>query len=491
MLRLIGALKQYEPIFRRSALIALLYLVLPFQALFPVEDPDIWWHLRTGDWITRMHQLPYVDPFSGPRSGSPWIAYSWSFELLVHLLHARFGLLGLVWFTTAMAVLITFVAHRLMRRGRVPFALEILVTSLALFALKGLMSPRPWLFTIVFFCLELIIISRTRVDENTRWVWLLPLVFILWANIHIQFTYGLAVLGLLFIETALGYFGVLSSLKIQTNCVQPKRLFLVIALCLLATLVTPYNVTIYRPLIEYAVETGVFQRINELLPMSFRTPDNWVVLFLTFAAVFALARDRTLQLFPVLLLVMGAFLGFRARRDAWLLVLTDLWILAERLPTLPAQDLLPRRAAEILISGTIAVVGLAWVGIHRQIKEDNLATVVAQKYPVKAVQYVKANQSAGPLFNDFDWGGFLIWSLPELPVSIDGRTNLYGDKAVERSINTWGAQPGWDSDPDLLRAGVIIAEKERALTALLRLSPKYEIVYEDATAAVFVPASRK
>ncbi|HEY7165602.1 MAG TPA: hypothetical protein VIB79_13630, partial [Candidatus Binatia bacterium] len=211
----------------------------------------------------------------------------------------------------------------------------------------------------------------------------------------------------------------------------------------------------------------------------------------TFAAVFALARDRTLQLFPVLLLVMGAFLGFRARRDAWLLVLTDLWILAERLPTLPAQDLLPRRAAEILISGTIAVVGLAWVGIHRQIKEDNLATVVAQKYPVKAVQYVKANQSAGPLFNDFDWGGFLIWSLPELPVSIDGRTNLYGDKAVERSINTWGAQPGWDSDPDLLRAGVIIAEKERALTALLRLSPKYEIVYEDATAAVFVPASRK
>ena len=146
---------------------------------------------------------------------------------------------------------------------------------------------------------------------------------------------------------------------------------------------------------------------------------------------------------------------------------------------------------QILISGLLVVAGLAALNIRRQINEAHLASAVEKNYPVKAVQYTRASHLAGPLFNDYDWGGFLIWSLPELPVAIDGRSNLYGDEAVERSIKTWGGQPGWDTDPDLLRAGVIIAEKDRALTSLLRLSPGYKFVYEDNTAAVILRTKQK
>src|SRR4029077_16073627 len=89
-----ATLKKNEPAVRRSALLALLYLILSFQAMLPIEDPDIWWHLRAGQWIVDNRAVPARDFLSSMEK--PWIAYSWSFEALVYALHARFGLSGLV-----------------------------------------------------------------------------------------------------------------------------------------------------------------------------------------------------------------------------------------------------------------------------------------------------------------------------------------------------------------------------------------------------------
>ena len=64
-------------------------------------DPDIWWHLRTGEWILQHHAVPHTDPFSSIGAGKPWSAYSWLFELLVYQLFLRLGLVGLVRFSQA------------------------------------------------------------------------------------------------------------------------------------------------------------------------------------------------------------------------------------------------------------------------------------------------------------------------------------------------------------------------------------------------------
>ncbi|HKY08187.1 MAG TPA: hypothetical protein VJQ55_08100, partial [Candidatus Binatia bacterium] len=90
-----------------------------------------------------------------------------------------------------------------------------------------------------------------------------------------------------------------------------------------------------------------------------------------------------------------------------------------------------------------------------------------------------------PLFNDFDWGGFFIWSLPRLPVVIDGRSNVHGDERIQRFLNVWAGSPGWNSDPDLVRAKLVIADKRRALTSLLRGHSDFRIVYEDSISVVF------
>src|ERR1051325_2700891 len=330
MVRVFAALKQVEPTLRRSLLIALLYLILPFDSLFPIEDPDIWWHLRTGEWITHAHRLPMFDSFSGTRAGQPWIAYSWAFDVLVYALKTGFDLRGLVWLVVLMALLITFGAHQLARTSGLPFYLEIVLTALAVTAMKTLMSPRSWLFSIVFFAIEFAIIVRVRSSNRTKLLWVLPILFFVWANIHIQFLYGLAALMLLLIESlAVPYAAIV--FNIRPTQIRPQQLFIVLLSCLLATFLTPYTYHLYRPVIEIVEQTGVFQNVNELLPMAFRSPDNWIVLFFALATAFGLGSRRQFEIFPMLMLLLGAFFAFRARRDVWFLLLTAVWILTQRI----------------------------------------------------------------------------------------------------------------------------------------------------------------
>src|SRR6185369_16734408 len=105
--------------------------------------------------------------------------------------------------------------------------------------------------------------------------------------------------------------------------------------------------------------------------------------------------------------------------------------------------------------------------------------------PVGAVAYVHEHQLSGPLFNDYDWGGFLIYALPEIPVAMDGRTNVHGQDEVGRSINTWWLNPGWDRDPLLNNANLVIGTPRKALTSYLRKDPHFKVLFDDGVAVLF------
>jgi hypothetical protein len=108
-------------------------------------------------------------------------------------------------------------------------------------------------------------------------------------------------------------------------------------------------------------------------------------------------------------------------------------------------------------------------------------------YPVQASAFVREHRPPGPLFNDFDWGGYLIWAVPEYPVSIDGRTNLYGNDRVLRNFHTLIGEGDWENDPDLRTAHlVILPAKKWPLVELLRRSKDWTVAYEDQAAVVFI-----
>ncbi|HJT78838.1 MAG TPA: hypothetical protein VJ739_16660, partial [Gemmataceae bacterium] len=126
------------------------------------------------------------------------------------------------------------------------------------------------------------------------------------------------------------------------------------------------------------------------------------------------------------------------------------------------------------------------VGRARGFSEQHLREQVAAEFPAAAVDFIEQHGCTGPLYNDVGWGGYLIWRLPRLPAAIDGRTNLHGDARIKQFADTWEGKPGWDADPDLDAARLVVLQRWATLTELLRRDPRFAVAYEDGLAVVFV-----
>ncbi|MGP8258816.1 MAG: hypothetical protein ACLQM6_02560 [Acidobacteriaceae bacterium] len=444
-----------------------------------VNDPDIWWHLRTGEWILNHHSVPRIDPYSSALAGSPWLAYSWLFELVAVKLFHWLGLIGLVVYTSAMILAITVALYHLLRRLQVDFTLVVLLTFAACYSMGRLYSPRPWLLTVLFFVLELDILMQARKTGRARELLWLPVIFALWANVHIQFIDGLVVLGLAWVETLAARWG-----SSATTRVRPAWMGLALAGSLLATLVNPFGWRIYRAAYELATQAGALNKISELQALPFRTAADYVVLLLALASAAALAWHRRLLLFETALLGFAAVLAFRSQRDVWLMAVVGVVILSSLVAgSQRAAIRLPRlgTAIALLAAGLTMLTGFRLMHVNNA----RLATDLSRSMPVHAVEEVRARGYAGPLYNDYNWGGYLIWAL-RMPVSIDGRAAFYGDQRMDRSMATWNAEPDWSSDAQLTSARLVIGPVKSALVQVLRMDPRFQLVFEDKVTAVFI-----
>ncbi|MBI1917576.1 MAG: hypothetical protein HYS12_23005 [Planctomycetes bacterium] len=462
------------------ALLVGVYVIPLLAVLRPALDWDLWWHLRTGQWVGEHGHVPSNDPFSAYGAERSWVAYSWFFEIVVYGIYSRLGLTGVVLFRAAMALAVVAAFHRLVARRERRFLVSTLLAGVAALALVPLLNERPWLFTILFTTLTLDVLLDLREGRRSPMFWLLPFFYLLWANLHIQFVYGFLVLGIgcaaPLLDRLLGW--------PKAGARTGWQLAGLSAACGLATLVNPYGLRLYGVVIEYATQSLPFRVVAELTALDFREGRGWLVLGLALATAFALGRRQCLSSFELLLFAGSAVLCFRARRDLWLVVLSALVILPAVVPGRAGPVILGRRHVALTAVLVLGIgLGIAWA---RGLSEARLREGEASVFPTRACEAVQRRGYRGPLYNSFDWGGYLIWRLPDLPVSIDGRTNLHGEERIQRALDTWAGRKGWSADVELATAHLVIAEASAPLASLLRTDGRFELVYEDEQAVVFV-----
>jgi hypothetical protein len=488
----------------RAARAVLLVLLTAVPAIFVlhqqcVNDADVWWHLRAGEWIVQHHGVPTVDPFSNIGNSTPWAAYSWLFELIMFFLYGHWGLVGILVYTASMVVAIATALYRLLQRLQPDFTKAILLALAASLGMGRLYTPRPWLFTVLLFILELDIVLSAYGggirNKARKWklLWL-PLIFAVWANVHIQFIDGLLVLLLaavtpLLTQVAARVFN-LSLPQHGHPLREAGRRTAVFAACVLATFLNPYGWKLYVAAWQLASQGGVLDKVSELQAIPFRDTGDYLVLFLTIGACVALAWKRRFEMFELCLLVVAIGISFRSQRDVWVVVIVAVVILADPFlyPRIfdtaePRRNLSSVAATPALLIAASLTVFLA--GKVMRISNMKLQALLVTTMPVRAIEFAKSHGYGGPLYNTYDWGGILIWDL-RLPVSMDGRAALYGDQRIERSVATWSGRPGWDADPELACAHLVIAPAEQPLTQLLSMSPEFHLTYKDKIAVLFV-----
>jgi hypothetical protein len=344
--------------------------------------------------------------------------------------------------------------------------------------------PRPDLVSVLLFTVELTVLLSALESGRGRRLWLLPPLLALWANLHGDFVYGVLVLGLATVAQLVDR----RVLPAGAGAEPPLPLAHVTVTAGLATLLTPYHVGLYSTVLAQGRRTAADDVFGDLLSLQFRQPADWIVLALALGAAAAAGARRRHRTFMTMLLAVSAYVSFRSSRDAWMVVVSAAAVLSA-----PPSDVEPvprpvpwigRRAVLGVVLATIALLAVGlWSILPSRARWE---AAVASRFPAAAAAVIEERRLGGPLYAPIEWGGYLLWRLPHLPVAIDGRMDLHGVERVARSLVTWGGGREWASDRDLLAAGTVVAPAESPLNALLRDGGRFDVIYNDGVAVLFV-----
>lgn len=467
--------------------VAALFLWLPLRnnIWVYVVETDWWWHLRTGEWIFQNHRVPRTDPFSITGAGKPWVAYSWPFDMVLYQVAKHWDLLGVVAFTVGIWVAMVLAFLYLLRSFRPPFWVSLGLALIGGMSFQIVMSPRPGGLTVIAFILVLEVLCTARRKLSVRRLWLIPVIMWLWASVHVQFVYGLFLIGVFCLEPVfdrlLEFAGVMAP---PGGSYLPARwMWGTLAASVIATVLNPYGWGSYQVLYDFAKQPLLAGFVTETLPMAFDQRLHFIVLLVCLAGVFALARQSSVRPVWVILMVWSALSSFRFQRDIWLVTVISSVLIVQAITNSRHE---PVKVNQRVWLGAIPLILLGLVlTFQRGPTNRDLSSLVAGRLPLGEVAYIHEHHLQGPLFNHYDWGGFLIYALPEMPVSIDGRTNVHGQEEVGRSLHTWSFLGDDLTDPLLRSANLIIAPRYKPLTFGLSQDRHFRAVFEDQTGILF------
>jgi hypothetical protein len=134
----------------------------------------------------------------------------------------------------------------------------------------------------------------------------------------------------------------------------------------------------------------------------------------------------------------------------------------------------------------VLVVAAALLQISGPISARANAEAQAESLPVAAVDYLREANLPGPMFNNYNWGGYIIWELPQYPVFVDGRTDLYGDELLSQYLAALFARGNWRETLEAYDINLVFVETAAPLAKELRQEPGWEQTYDDDMAAIFV-----
>jgi hypothetical protein len=484
----------------RTTLIVALALAFAI-AVSPALDHDLWWHLRSGRWMVEHEAILRADPFSHTRASAIRQPSDWIAQLVFYATWATGGLTAVALLTAGLATAGTAL---ILAACKGPALLRAAVVTLAAATSTVFWTARPQMFTFVLTAVVVLVLTRLRRHRGAgaRRVWVLVPMFAVWSNLHLGWFYGLGVLWGTVAGELLQRVRRRPSDQAATPDALPlpawRSLMGVAALSSLAVMVNPVGPRVYG-LILTQVELGR-RFIQENQPPSPRNPITLpFFLMLALTVLVLVVRRRRVSVTDALLVGGTALASLNAVRTVSLFATVAAPVLSHHAAALldaRRQARSSERVASSVSSGSpvanaaivTVVVAVAVVTSAVRLAPDRVRAELRRKYPVAAVEWIRRARPPGPMFNTFDWGGYLIWTLPEYPVSIDGRADLYADHLPQYSRLLRGT--GWEAEFALQGVRLALLNTNGPLTRAVETHPDWQMVYQDRLATVLVKQAR-
>ncbi len=459
-----------------------------------LRDGDSFWHIKVGTVMLEQQSLIDSDIFSHTAFGTPWTAHEWLSEIIMAGVYKLAGLEGLLCFfllITSLAFWLLFKITEKHANQWVSFG----CVSLALAFSRGHMAARPHLFTWLFMVITLSILM----NGGKRLYWL-PVVMVIWTNLHGGFILGLVMQGIFLLGAAMEV-RLADKLSFTKILQEQKTAVLALLASILAVGINPFGYELL--LFPFQVSSGVFSTLIS----EWKAPDlqdMWYFRFYLISLVIlvSLAKSRvswTERLCIVFFL--NAALTHIRHISIMLMALTPFMArmidiqFGKRLrsPIQYENKQLQLSAktgplATVIIALTLLICGSIDQRSLNFLTPENLIDVKT-KHLNQLVDYLDENLPEGKMFNEYTLGGYLLYSLAPPPkVFIDGRADMYGEKIL-KDYNTIVVSSS-NREKVLSQYDVewVVFEKDSALVAALEESESWKSIYTNEHYAVLTKA---
>ena len=474
---------------RRTFVIILVFGLFALAAR-NVADPDVWSHLRTGQLIVQNHQVFHSDPYSFTRAGQPWINHEWLSQVAMYGVYRLAGWGGLI---VGFAVIIALSSLLVYLRspGR-PYVAGVF-TLWGAVASAPILGVRPQMFSLLLASSFLLILERSDNHPDLLW-WTAPLT-LLWVNLHGGYIVGIGLMVAFLVGDALELaFGSEDRTRTASRL---RGLALALVACLAVVPLNPNGMRMYWYPLETLRSRAMQTYIDEWFSPNFHQAKELPFLCMILATLLALTlSSQRLRPRELLLLLATMWLALRSARHIPIFVLvavpilsgaTQSWLEKHSAPSWFGSRGTSARSRRVMANAIIlaALVVFTFARVRTLIRKQ--AQTEAQRFPAAAVSFMARYRPPGPILNDYNWGGYLIWRLyPAYRVFIDGRTDVYGDSFMDDLYATYHLTDGWKRPMQQWQIRTVILPPDAPLISALRSQAAWKQIYADSQAVIFI-----
>jgi tetratricopeptide (TPR) repeat protein len=435
-----------------------LLLFVSLNMSYELQDPDIWLHLKTGEYIVQHKAIPALDIFSSTQANKIWIDHSWLVQVIFYLVFHFGGPDNLIFLSaiiTTLAFLFLFLSIYEKRKHLIPI---VVLLFTAILASKIRFNIRPENFSILFFSLYIFILKKHL--HNKASAYILALLQLIWVNSHGFFILGPLMLGITILAEIIKKSWLLPwdwSKTESLDTASYKNLKQALILACLACFINPYGFKgilypLWVSLNSIAKPNIFYTQILELLPTwrFFKTLYYYYFLVALSLAIFLLNLKK-INITHLILWLFLLGISIRVNRNviyfnffAFLTITDGMMNLLNIRKFHFIADWFGRSARALLYLMKFAIIAILifWVIKTNHsillkryyIFDENrtksaLLGIGAGRYPEKAADFILENDLPNNIFNQFNHGSYFIYRLfPKKKVFLDGRTELYGDE---------------------------------------------------------------
>ena len=463
-------------------------------------DGDPGRHIRVGTYILETRSIPDTDVFSHTMFGETFIPFEWLSEIIFAAFHMWAGLAGDVVLVSLLFAATVGLVYVTMTRAGIPSLIAFGFAFASMILQAAHLHPRPHMFTTLLVAAFAYLLLESRRDGRTRRLLLLPVLMLLWANLHGGFLVGFILLVLFLADAWLR--------SRQSEGMESRYAWTltgIVGLCFAASLITPAGVALWPHTTGYLGEKYLVAFTQEYNSPNFHDPllKFFLAVLMAGTGVLALLRSRVDFLGVTMWILFAAFSLHSGRNIPLFAVLAIPWmagwtvmLLGQEADHSPAarrfQEWSGRfSSTEDLLPGwPVAGLGLVILTVLA-LQPDRREAIrfSAKAFPVDAVEFLYESgfEPPGPVYNEFGWGGYLLYrAWPDIPVFIDGQTDFYGEELTREYVAIRALEPGWQEHLDRHDVRWALIPPDVALNQALDLSEDWESAYSDSTASVWV-----